>query len=118
MREVKEINQHAWIDTNHNFNNAKCRVTNTGSFHIEQTAAQNKKPEVTHQPLNLLNINSGSHYSSKYHRCVTKHVWSEVTQVEWKDSVWFERCPPKDVENNPIDDWMEEDKDHLHEIHV
>ncbi|KAH9812457.1 hypothetical protein DFH28DRAFT_898932, partial [Melampsora americana] len=52
------------------------------------------------------------------------HVWSQVTPAEWQVSIergllaWFERCPPKDLGNNAVDDSMQEDEDPLGQIHV
>ncbi|KAH9824994.1 hypothetical protein DFH28DRAFT_878607 [Melampsora americana] len=104
MREIKETNQHAFIDIKVFF------------FFIH-------RPEVIHQSFNSFMINAGSHYASEYHRFATQHVWSEVTPAEWQESIkqglsaWFERCPPKSLGNIPVDDAMQDDEDQLGQNH-
>ncbi|KAH9807974.1 hypothetical protein DFH28DRAFT_899858, partial [Melampsora americana] len=112
------------LNVQHNCHDAQCKVANTRSFRIEQTEARHKRPEVTHQAFNSFIINAGSHYASEYHRGVTQHVWSAVTPAEWQRSIdrgllaWFERCPPKGVGNNPVDDSVHEDDDQLSQGHM
>ncbi|KAH9820346.1 hypothetical protein DFH28DRAFT_1052015 [Melampsora americana] len=114
MREIKQIEHQAFIYTNHNCHDANCAVTKTRSYRIERTDAKNKRPEVTHQHSNSFILNAGAHYSLGFHRSVTDHVWSEVTPAEWEESVtqgllvWFDRCPPKGLGNDPVDEMPED----------
>ncbi|KAH9810402.1 hypothetical protein DFH28DRAFT_932887 [Melampsora americana] len=115
MAEIKETNHQAWIQTDHNCHEGHCAVTNTRTFRIERTEAQKRRPEVTHLPFNSFIINAGCHYSSEYHRSVTNHLWTPVSPTEWQQSiteglsVWFDRCPPKGLGQNPVDDPVPEE---------
>ncbi|KAH9812611.1 hypothetical protein DFH28DRAFT_1177059 [Melampsora americana] len=119
MREVTETEQEAWIQTKniscilniqHNCHDAQCAVSKSKSYRIERLEARKKQPEVSHKDVNSFIVNAGALYSAEYHRHVTKHVWSEVTPAEWEVSIteglsaWFEKCPPKGVGQDAIDD--------------
>ncbi|KAH9809499.1 hypothetical protein DFH28DRAFT_1133401 [Melampsora americana] len=110
MREVTETEHQVWIHTKHNCHDAHCAVTKSKSYRIERLEARNKQPEVSHNDVNSFILNAGALYSSEYHRIVTKHSWSEVTPAEWEVAItnglsaWFEKCPPKGVGQDAIDD--------------
>ncbi|KAH9820292.1 hypothetical protein DFH28DRAFT_1218255 [Melampsora americana] len=133
MRELEETSLEAWalidkvtcvLNVQHNCHEAGCAVTMTKTSRIERTAAQKKKPEVTHKVSHSFILNAGAHYSSEYHRLITDHIWSPVIADEWEASiteglsVWFTRCPPKtlaiDGDDDPCPEVGEDfgDRDH------
>ncbi|EGG11144.1 uncharacterized protein MELLADRAFT_102828 [Melampsora larici-populina 98AG31] len=101
MRELQETSGHTWICT-------------------QRLEAKNKRPEVTHKACNSFILNAGAHYSAEFHRNVTGAVWSALTADEWKGSiteglsVWYKRCPPKDIDMDGSDEAHPEDDDPLY----
>ncbi|KAH9807687.1 hypothetical protein DFH28DRAFT_1072385 [Melampsora americana] len=119
MRELTETQQEVWIhpkniscilNIQHNCHDAQCAVTKSKSYRKERIEARNKLPEVSHKQVNSFIVNAGSLYSSEFHRIVTNHIWSPVTPTEWEVSItaglatWFEKCPPRGLGHDAIDE--------------
>ncbi|KAH9815167.1 hypothetical protein DFH28DRAFT_1107682 [Melampsora americana] len=74
------------------------------------TYAKKDRSSVNVDDVNSFIVNAGALYSAEYHRIVTNHLWSAVTPAEWAVSItaglsaWFEKCPPKGVGQDAIDD--------------
>lgn len=97
------------LNVQHNCWDAQCTITNTRAYHLEKTQVTQTRPEITHRFSTSFIVNAGALYSSELHRLATDHEWSEVTPAEWQDAVklglsaWFDRCPPKETAQDPVD---------------
>lgn len=102
------------LNMQHNCQAGGCTVTHTRTYSVERTQVQNKRPEVTHNPSNSFILNAAAQYNSEYHRLLTNHTWSEVPPEQWHNSieeglsVWFTRCPPKEVGEEAITEPLQE----------
>ncbi|EGG02527.1 uncharacterized protein MELLADRAFT_110132 [Melampsora larici-populina 98AG31] len=78
--------------------------------------------------VNKIKLSVGLHhfYGMREVKETQQSAWidANVTPEDWKQSVtrglaaWFDKCPPKGLGNNPVDDPMEEEEEALMPMHV